>query len=131
MQPRGLPFEYEALSAYKAILESIDKRVAVNSAIVQENVTDDKHRRALARCQELIDASTTEACDSEGLYHLLVVHGRLVQDIIDSRDKTSVCANCGSLKDSQKCAHMFCEKIKRLRSIAGELEAALQKTMGG
>lgn len=126
---QGLPFEYEVLATYKSIIEDVDKKAAVNSSIVQEDMTGEQHYRALTKCQQLIEAKSTELDDFDKLHSLLIIHGRLVQDVIDSRSKVqySVCANCGSLKDSRECAHKFCEKYRKLRDMVGELEKSLPK----
>ncbi len=124
------PHEYKVLENYKQILNEINKKIEIRTRILAKEKIDQEHFSALRECERMIEAKMTQDFDFEKTHSLLILHGKLIQDL-QSEDKTkrfNVCECCSAFKEiNGKCTHKFCTKYETLRTLVKKLEKKLPK----
>jgi len=130
-QHQIFPFELKTLEAYKSILKEVDKKIEVKKNMLKKEIMDESHYSALSKCQQIIDFKSTDFDNFENIHSLLIIHGKLIKDVIDSKDnkKYSVCHICSSFIEKELCEHMFCSRYKSLREIVKRLEIKISRAM--
>ncbi len=122
------PFEYKVLEHYKGIIDEVNKRIELNLKMLARETVDKRHRKALDECESLIELKNLSDFDFTKTHSLLLLHGRLVESIIKSRDSKNldVCRVCSAFIEKKKpCSHQLCEKYRNLRKLTSILELKL------
>ena len=113
-----------ALRTYRKIISDVDKKAQQNRQCIELCSEPEDILNALEYAGQLIDQQSLKACDTEGVYALLRIHGAILEKAATPAKqlKCVVCRNCGALNKTSTCQHAFCQKYLKIRALIKDLE---------
>lgn len=120
-------FERQVYYTYKEIIDDVEKKIFYNQKCINDINNIPEITDALVHVEKLICTKGLASTETNNVYDLLRIHGRLV---IEAQKKYkapiySVCKICSAIKEKDECAHAFCKSYSRIRSLLKKLETKL------